>query len=138
MTDRKRVGGLTRIDPAVSAWQAGAAENPATVSAKRRKDRTRTRIYVDITPELKATLERIAGWKCEDTSVSQVTEMLLTFGARAYTRGERELRDAFYEGRQHARTPRFTWNLEIPTAWDTEIEQFSGNGNNGGKDDGKD
>ena len=90
MADRKRVGGLATVDPAVTAWQQGAAENPATVSGKRRRDRARTRVFVDITPELKTALERIAGWEHgEDTSVSQVTEMLLTFGVRAYYRQRR-------------------------------------------------
>jgi hypothetical protein len=107
------------------------------VSAKLRRDRARTRIYVDITPELKAALEAISGWQREDTSVSQVTEMLLTFGVLAYLQGDRELRDAFREGRQHARTPRFTWNVEVPDVWDTEIARFSSNGNNDGNNDGK-
>ncbi len=138
MAERKRVGGLSKVDPAVAAWQTGAAENPATLTAKQKNDRKRIRIYVDITPELKGALEVIAGWKHgEDTSISQVTEMLLTFAALAYQRGDAELAAAFRDGKTHAKTPRFTWNLEVPESWVTKLEQFSPYGKDGGKDNGK-
>lgn len=137
MGERKRVGGLATLDPAVQQWQAQAAENPATVTAKRRKDRQRVRIFVDITPELKAALESIAGWEHgEDTSVSQATELLLTWAALAYGRGERDLRRAFREGKTHARTPKFSWNVTIPDEWETELASFIRNGKVDGKVDG--
>lgn len=126
------------VDPENKSWIAGAAENPATVSRKKRQDRARVRIYVDVTPELKALLEQIAGWEHgEDTSMSQVAEMLLTFGARAYQAGDRALHAAFDGGKTHARTPRFTWNVRIPAAWDDEITLSLVNGNNDGKDNSK-
>lgn len=137
MAERKRVGGLTRVDPAVSAWQSGAAENPATVSAKRKRDRQRVRIFIDITPELKAALETVAGWKHgEDSSVSQTSEMLLTFAVLAYQRSDEELLAAFRDGKSHAKTPKFSWNLEIPESWATKLEQFSAYGKVDGKLDG--
>lgn len=137
MGERKRIGGLSNVDPAVAAWQSQAAENPATVTAKRRKDRQRVRVFVDISPELKATLEHIAGWEHgEDTSVSQATEMLLTWAALAYQRGDRALRAAFSEGKTHARTPKFGWNITVPDAWETELRSFSDNGKVNGKLDG--
>ena len=137
MADRKRFGGLMTVDPAVQQWQAQAAENPATVTAKRRKDRQRVRVFVDISPELKAALERVAGWEHgEDTSVSQVTEMLLTWAALGYLRGDRALRQAFSAGKSHARTPKFSWNVTIPDEWETELDTFIRNGKVNGKVDG--
>jgi len=140
MAERKRVGGLSAgtLDPAIKEWQRQAAENPATVSKKRRRDRERVRIFVDITPGLKAALEQIAGWENgEDTSVSQATEMLLIFAARAYGRKDAELLAAFREGKTHARTPRFSWNVEVPDGWDREIESTFGSGKVDGKVKGK-
>lgn len=138
MAERKRVGGLTTLDPAVQQWQAQAAENPATVTAKRRKDRQRVRIFVDISPELKAALERVAGWEHgEDTSVSQATELLLTWAALGYLRGEHDLRRAFGAGKTHARTPKFSWNVTIPDEWETELDTFIRNGKVNGEVDGK-
>lgn len=137
--DRKRVGGLntSKLDPAVARWQQNAATNPATVSKKQRRDRDRVRIYVDVDETLKAALEALAGWEREDSSMSQVAEMLIAFGLREYIRDNTELQAAFQTGKTHARTPRFTWNLEIPESWATEIERFSANGNIGGKNDGQ-
>ncbi|MBN2389924.1 MAG: hypothetical protein JXR84_04330 [Anaerolineae bacterium] len=139
MGERKRVGGLSaNLDPAIAEWQKQAAENPATVSKKRRRDRERVRIFVDITPGLKAALESIAGWeKGEDTSVSQATEMLLIFAARAYGARDGELLRAFRDRKSHARTPRFSWNVEVPEEWDREIEAIFGNGKVDGKVKGK-
>jgi hypothetical protein len=138
LAERQQSAAPPAVDPENREWVDGAAENPSTVSNKKRKDRARVRIYVDVSPELKAMLEQIAGWEHgEDTSMSQVAEMLLTFGARAYQDGDRALQAAFHEGKTHARTPRFTWNVEIPEAWDDEIASFLVNGNNGGKDNSK-
>lgn len=128
----ERKGGL-RVDPAVAAFQKAAAVNPGTVTRKQRKDRARTRIHVDVDAELKAALEQVAGWEHEDTSLSQVCELLLAYGLRAYVQEERAVRGAFREARSPARTPRFGWNVEIPAVWFREIGSFSGNG----KDDGK-
>jgi len=137
MVERKRVGGLTKVDPAVSAWQSGAAENPATVTPKKRRDRQRVRMFIDVTPELKAALEMVAGWQHgEDSSVSQTAELLLTFAVLAYKRSDAELLAAFRDGKTHAKTPKFSWNLEIPETWATKLERFSVNGNLDGKVDG--
>lgn len=135
--DRKRRGGLGRVDPAVEAWQQGAAENPATVSAKRKRDRARTRLHIDVDEKLKAALVALTGLEREDTSLSQAAELLLAYGLREYARAVPELRRAFREGREPARTPRFGWNVEIPETWLYEIERFTVNGKVDGKIDGK-
>lgn len=138
LAERQQSAAPPAVDPENRDWVEDAAENPATISNKKRKDRARVRIYVDVSPKLKAMLEQIAGWEHgEDTSMSQVAEMLLTFGALAYQKGDRALRAAFNEGKTHARTPRFTWNVEIPAAWDDEIALSLCNGNNDGKDNSK-
>lgn len=129
MAERKRVGGLTKIDPAVSAWQSGAAENPATLSAKQKRDRRRVRVNVDVTPVLKEALEVVAGWKHgEDSSISQVAEILLSFAVLAYERGDAELATAFQQGKTHAKTPKFSWNLEMPESWLAKLQQFAAYG----------
>ena len=132
----ERKGGL-KVDPAVQAFRQQAAVNPATVTRKQKKDRARTRIHVDVDAALKGALEQIAGIERADTSLSQVCEVLLAYGLRAYAEGKAEVVDAFYEGRSPARTPRFGWNVEIPEGWFAEIEHFAGNGKVGGKVGGK-
>lgn len=135
MAERKRVGGLTHVDPAVASWQAQAAENPATVTAKRRKDRARTRIHIDVDMATKTALEVVA--LAEDTSLSQVCELLLAYGLHTYIGRLNGIREALRTDRTPARTPRFGWNVLIPETWLTEIEQFSSNGKVDGKADGK-
>ena len=135
MSNRKRIGGLSNVDPAVAAWQSQAAENPATVPVKRRKDRARTRIHIDVDGETKAALEAVAAET--DTSLSQVCELLLAYGLHTYIGRTNGLRDAFHTDRTPARTPRFGWNVAIPEAWLSEIESFAVNGKVSGKVDGK-
>jgi len=136
MSERKRIGGLSGpVDPAVMQWQAQAAENPATVSAKRRKDRARTRIHIDVDAATKIALETAA--LAEDTSLSQVCELLLAYGLHTYIGRLNGIRDALRTDRTPARTPRFGWNVAIPAAWLSEIDQFSDNGKADGKVDGR-
>jgi hypothetical protein len=135
MADRKRKSALN-LDPAVSAWQKGAAENRAALTEKQKRDRQRTRIYIDVDEELKAVIEAIAGRDGEDTSMSQAAELLLSFGAVAYIEGEDDVRAAFREGRVPARTPRFGWNVSIPDLWQRILDGFGLNGQADGQVDG--
>jgi hypothetical protein len=120
MEQRKRQGGL-RVDPAVAAFQRKAATNAAALSGKQKRDRKRVRVKYDLDPAIKAAVEQIAGVEHEDTSASQVAQVLLAYGVRAYFQ-ERALRDAFYENHWEARTPRFTWNVDVPNEWIEEIK----------------
>lgn len=124
---RPRVGGLSGIDPDVAAFQKTAAQNPAALTKKQRRDRKRLRTIFDIEPELKAAIEHIAAR--ESTSASQVAAMLLAYGLRTYARADAELREAFREDRTPARTPRFEWMISAPETWFSEIETFRTNGN---------
>ncbi len=108
----ERKGGL-RVDPAVAAFQKNAATNTAALTAKQRRDRKRVRVMYDLAPEVKGAIERIADE--QDTSASQAAALLLAWAAGRYFEGNgvaKELREAFHDGREPARTPRFEWNVE--------------------------
>ena len=137
MAERKRIGGLGVSDPAVRQWQSAAAENPATVTRKKRRDRKRTRVHIDIDAEVKRFLETLAGYEHEGTSLSQACEILLLFGLLSVSRGNKEIKNAFDTNRTPSHTPRFNWNVECPEEWLSEIARFFSNGNDGGKVDGK-
>ena len=118
---KARKGGL-RIDPSVREWLKNAAENPAALTAKQRRDRKRQRAIFDLPRDIQEVLRRVA--RKEDTSISQVVEMLLVFGLNAYIRGEESLREAFWDGKTPARTPRFSWNIEPPDEWLERLTKF--------------
>ena len=115
---KERKGGL-RIDPEVREWLREAARNPAAMTAKQRWDSRRQRASYDLPAEIQEAVRAVA--RQEDTSASQVVEMLLAYALVAYARGEEALRGAFWGGKTPARTPRFSWNLELPEAWKTVI-----------------
>ena len=118
---RERKGGL-RIDPGVQEWLREAARNPAAMTAKQRWDSRRQRASYDLTTHIQEAVKAVA--RKEDTSASQVVEMLLAFAMVAYARGDEELRGAFWGSKTPARTPRFSWNLEVPEGWKERIAEL--------------
>lgn len=114
MADKpQRRGGLQNVDPAVMEFMRGADTNPAALTAKQRRDRKRTRVMYDLDPEVKTAIEDIA--KEQKTSASQAAALLLTWVAARYFQNNgiaTELKEAFFDGHELARTPRFEWNIE--------------------------
>lgn len=120
----ERKGGL-KVDPAVQKFQQQAAENTATLTDKQRADRKRQerQVKLDLSvAQRKRCLEYIA--RCEKTSVSQAGNLLLAWAMWRYLEGEAEIRDAFYDGHQPAKTPKFDWNIDEPAAWTRVLEHF--------------
>ena len=111
-----RITGLdnVRLDPAVDEMLSQAVENRAALTAKQRRDRARTRATYDLALEVQKAIQEIAGEV--NTSASQIAELFLAFAVREYRRGNPDLMAAL-ENRSYARTPRFTWNLELPREW---------------------
>jgi len=117
MSKRKKYSGL---DPAVArVMTAGAVENKAALTKKQRRDRQRTRALYDVAPVVKNVVDLVA--KREDTSASQIGEVLLAYGLRAYLRGDAELQDAMSR-RETSKTLRFSWNLRMPDEWMLALE----------------
>lgn len=102
------------VDPAVGEMMRRAVENKAALTAKQRRDRARTRAAYDLAQEVQKAIQKIAGEV--NTSASQIAELFLAFAVREYRRGNPDLMAAL-ENRSYARTPRFTWNLELPREW---------------------
>lgn len=111
MTQPKRIGGLTNLDPDVAAWQGQAARNVAARTKKQKRDAERVRVRVDVPPWLKEALAAVA--KTEDTSTSQLASFLLAWGLYMYATTP-ELREAITNAKRVSRTPKTLWNLEIP------------------------
>jgi len=110
------------LDPAVASYLTkDAVPNRAAMTAKQRRDRQRTRSVYDVEPVIKTTIEEIA--RKEDTSASQIGEMLLAYGIRAYLQKDSELMKALAE-RESSRTLRFSWNLRIPEEWLLALEAY--------------
>lgn len=115
---KERKGGL-RIDPDVAKWQREAARNPAAMTAKQRWDRKRQKATYDLPADIQAAVKAIA--RKEDTSASQVVEVFLAYALVAYASREGGLQEVIWEAKTPARTPRFSWNLELPEAWKERI-----------------
>ncbi len=116
MTERQ--GGARRLDKRTEEWLKKASSNPGALTAKQRRERQRVRVMYDLPPEVKQAIERVAVE--QKTSASQAAALLLTWALLQYVgRGmaAREIDDAFYEGHEPSRTPRFEWNVEIPEDW---------------------
>jgi hypothetical protein len=109
-----RVGGV-RIDPAVEAFQRGAATNTAALSRKQLADRARVRVKADLPAEVKqavaAEAERL------ETSESQVVAFLLAWALHELQAGSAELVEALETARVHSRALRFLYDLQIPDAF---------------------
>jgi hypothetical protein len=119
---RTRVEG---IDPAMKAFKKSAPENTAALTAQQRRDRKRAELQVKLDlscPERKAALEMIA--RQEKTSVSQAGNLLLAWAMTAYFLGEEKIHDAFYEGHEFSRSPRFEWNIQEPESWARILDDF--------------
>jgi hypothetical protein len=127
MVERQRKGSLN-LDPAVVKWQSTAAENQAALTDKQKRDRARTRIYIDVDAGLKEVIEKIADIDHEDTSMSQAAEMLLAYGAVVYFEGQELLHEAFRVSRVPARTPRFAWHVSLPCAWQRFLDHYRNSG----------
>lgn len=119
---KQRIGGVGRLDEGTNQWLNAGAQNPATLTAKQKKDRARVRARYDIAPELKAAIEEEARRVEVDTSYSQFAELLLEYGLAAWRAGK--LTDVYYRLRRPSRSLRFRWDLELGEALST----FSGNG----------
>jgi len=116
-----------RLDPAVIEFQKKAATNTAALTAKQRRERKRVRVMYDLSPEVKKAIEDVA--QEQGTSASQAAAMLLTWAAAEYFGGgaaTRTLKNAFYEGQEPARTPRFEWNVEPSEAWINVLRERQG------------
>lgn len=109
-----RVGGV-RVDPAVEAFQRGAATNMAALSRKQLADRARVRVKADLPVEVKqavaAEAERL------ETSESQVVAFLLAWALHELHAGNAELVKALETARVYSRALRFLFNYEIPDAF---------------------
>ena len=118
---QKRYSGL---DPAVAGYlKKDAVENKAALTPKQKRDRKRKRVMYDIDPTIKEVVQLLA--KREDTSASQLVELLIVYGIRAYLRGDEELQEALaLETRTHANTLRFNWNLHIPEEWLLALDAY--------------
>ncbi len=125
--NKDRVGGFGvrgSADPdTLAQMRDSAVRNKAAMTAKQKRDRRRKRAAYDIDPTVKAVVEQIA--HREDTSASQVAEMFLAYAVRSYLRGESELQDALnLESRTRSRTPRFYWDLHLPSEWLLTLEAY--------------
>ena len=109
---RERRGGLKGVDPAVMAWQAGAARNEAALSTKQRYDRVRVRVRLDV-PEAVATgLARAAAtW---ETSQTQLGAFLLAWGLGQLQAGDGPLTEALQANRQWSKAINVKHDLLIP------------------------
>ncbi len=124
---KNRVGGFGvrgSADPdTLAQMRDSAVRNKAALTAKQRRDRQRKRVMYDIDPTVKEVAQLLA--KREDTSASQLVEMLIVYGIRAYFRNDPELTEALsLENRTRSRTPRFYWDLEIPEEWLLALEAY--------------
>jgi len=124
---KTRVGGFGvrgSADPdTLAQMRDSAVRNKAAMTAKQRRDRQRKRVMYDIAPAVKEVVQLLA--KREDTSASQLVEMLIVYGLRAYLRNDPELAEALsLENRTRSRTPRFYWDLEIPEEWLLALEAY--------------
>ena len=124
---KNRVGGFGvrgSADPdTLAQMRDSAVRNKAALTAKQRRDRQRKRVMYDIDPTVKEVAQLLA--KREDTSASQLVELLIVYGIRAYLRGDEELQEALaLETRTHANTLRFNWNLHIPEEWLLALDAY--------------
>jgi hypothetical protein len=61
----------------------------------------------------------------EDTSTSQIAGIFLAYAVAQYQQKEVRLGEGMAE-RLLSRTPRFSWNLQIPPDWLQAVETVSG------------
>lgn len=110
---RERKGGLTAgIDPAVAAWQRGAARNEAALTRRQRYDRERVRVRLDVPQEVADGLAReAAAW---ETSQSQLGAFLLAWGLHELHSEEGPLARAIRAARTWSKAINVKYDLTIP------------------------
>jgi hypothetical protein len=109
-----RVGGV-RVDPAVAAFQRGAATNVAALSRKQLADRARVRVKADLPVAVKQAVAAEAARL--ETSESQVVAFLLAWSLHELHAGNAELVEALETARVYSRALRFIYDLQIPGAF---------------------
>jgi hypothetical protein len=125
-----RVGGAQKVQRQVDAqtdeWLNKSARNPATVTARQRYEQQRVRANMDVAPDVKAALEKLAA--AENTSLAQLSGFLLAWALREYAGGQHEtLKTLLYDAHIYSPSPRCAYKLEIPPAWaDTLKPSFEG------------
>ncbi len=119
--------GASRLpaDPAIAELLQGAVENRAALTRKQKRDRARSKATYDLPPALQRAVAVVA--RREDTSSSQVVAMCLAYALAAYLGEEPGLMTGLSQ-RRPARTPRFSWNLEVPEAWQAAVARLSQEG----------
>ena len=108
---KTRVGGLkgTSLDPAVQEWLDRAAENPAALTPKQRRDRTRVRASYDLPAEIIQAVNVIA--KSEQCSTSGLVAVLLLYALKLYNSKHLVIPDKYIH---YSRSPRYEKILRIP------------------------
>ena len=112
-------------DPAIAELLRGSVENRAALTRKQKRDRARSKATYDLPPGLQRAVAAVA--RREDTSSSQVVALCLAYALAAYV-GEEPGLMAGLSQRRPARTPRFSWNLEMPEAWQAAVAGLSQEG----------
>lgn len=125
MTEKRtpqRHSGL-RMDPKISELLHDSVENRAALTQKQKRDRARKKATYDLSPELQDAVTEIA--RKEDTSTSQIVGIFLAYAVAQYQQKEVRLGEGMAE-RSPSRTPRFSWNLQIPPNWMQAVETVAG------------
>lgn len=120
--NQTRISGL-KPDPAIADLLRSSVENRAALSRKKKLDRKRTKATYDLDPGLQDAFTALA--KEWDTSTSQAVALCLAYALHAYEQSEQGLLAAL-ETREVTRTPRFSWNLVIPEAWQEAVRTWAG------------
>jgi|WetSurMetagenome_2_1015567.scaffolds.fasta_scaffold19916_8 hypothetical protein len=110
--ETKRVGGLKGIDPAVAAWQKGAATNEAALTNRQRYERARVRVRIDVPEAVAQGLEREAAtW---ETSQSQLGAFLLGWALFQLHSGDTELAGIVEGARTWSKAINVKYDLTLP------------------------
>jgi len=122
---KKRIGGASRlqreVDKDTAAWLADTVQNPSTVTTKQRADQARVRANLDVHPDVKRALERIAFQ--QQTGLAQAGGFLLAWAVREYFRGN-ALAAEMSAAREYNPSPRAEYKLVLPDEWiDTLTEK---------------
>ena len=118
----KRHSGL-RTDPKISQLLQDSVENRAALTKKQKRDRTRKKATYDLPPEIQDAVTEIA--QKEDTSTSQIVDIFLAYAVEQYQQKEERIIEGMAD-RSPSRTPRFSWNLQIPPDWLQAVETVAG------------
>lgn len=114
MPKPERKGGLKRIDPDVSAWQAAASKNDKALTGRQKYDRGRIRVRLDVPEAVAQGLEREAS--ALETSQTQLGAFLLAWALYELHSGNVELAQALEAGRTWSKAINVKHDLVIPAA----------------------